>query len=67
MFNLFRSYKFIYYQKNKWFFNRILNVNTSEDMAEVFSFLVYDKKKVNEKLINDAILKNKTSFLKIIL
>ena len=36
----------------------------SEDMAEVFSFLVYDKKKVDEKLINDAILKNKTSFIK---
>ena len=36
----------------------------TEDMAEVFSFLVYDKKKVDEKLINDAILKNKTSFIK---
>ena len=36
----------------------------SEDMAEVFSFLVYDKKKVDEKSFNDPILKNKTSFFK---
>ena len=52
------------YKEFNGFFTEYSMSTASEDMAEVFSFLVYDKKKVDEKLINDAILKNKTSFIK---
>ena len=51
-------------KEHKGFVTEYSMSTPSEDMAEVFSFLVYDKKKVDEKLINDAILKNKTSFIK---
>ena len=51
-------------KKTNGFLTEYSMSTASEDMAEVFSFLVYDKKKVKEKLINDAILKNKTSFIK---
>ena len=51
-------------KKTNGFLTEYSMSTASEDMAEVFSFLVYDKKKVDEKLINDAILKNKTSFIK---
>ena len=36
----------------------------SEDMAEVFSFLMTDKAKVEDKSDNDIILKNKINFIK---
>ena len=36
----------------------------SEDMAEVFSFLMKDKIKLYEKSIKDPILKKKISFIK---
>ena len=51
-------------KKTNGFLTEYSMSTASEDMAEVFSFLVYDKKKVDEKLINDAILKNKISFIK---
>ena len=36
----------------------------SEDMAEVFSFLMTDKAKVEDKSDDDMILKNKINFIK---
>ncbi len=35
----------------------------SEDMAEIFSFLMTDKNKINEIIQNDQILKNKVEFI----
>ena len=51
-------------KKTNGFLTEYSMSTASEDMAEVFSFLVYDKKKVDEKSFNDPILKNKTSFIK---
>ena len=36
----------------------------SEDMSEIFSFLMTDKKKIKEKIKNDRILYNKVNFIK---
>ncbi len=36
----------------------------SEDMAEIFSFLMTDKKIIKEKIKNDKILSNKVNFIK---
>tara|TARA_B100000575_G_scaffold69467_1_gene53840 strand:- start:626 stop:934 length:309 start_codon:yes stop_codon:yes gene_type:complete len=36
----------------------------SEDMAEIFSFLMTDKKIIKEKIKNDKILFNKVNFIK---
>ncbi len=36
----------------------------SEDMAEVFSFIMTDKKNIENKVINDTILNKKISFIK---
>ena len=51
-------------KKTNGFLTEYSMSTASEDMAELFSFLVYDKKKVDEKSFNDPILKNKTSFIK---
>ena len=51
-------------KKTNGFLTEYSMSTASEDMAEVFSFLVYDKKKADEKSFNDPILKNKTSFIK---
>ena len=39
----------------------------SEDMAEIFSFLMTDKNIIKEKIKNDKILSNKVNFIKFIL
>ena len=39
----------------------------SEDMAEIFSFLMTDKNTIKEKIKNDRILSNKVNFIKFIL
>ena len=36
----------------------------SEDMAEIFSFLIQNKKEIEDKLLNDPILKNKVTYIK---
>ena len=36
----------------------------SEDMAEVFSFLIADKKKIEDKSLKDPILSKKISYIK---
>ena len=36
----------------------------SEDMGEVFSFLMSDKKKIEDKSLNDQILNKKIFFIK---
>ena len=51
-------------KKTNGFLTEYSMSTASEDMAEVFSFLIYDKKKADEKSFNDPILKNKTSFIK---
>ena len=51
-------------KKTNGFLTEYSMSTASEDMAEVFSFLVYDKKMADEKSFNDPILKNKTSFIK---
>ena len=37
----------------------------SEDMAEIFSFLMTDKKTIEDKIGNDKILSNKVNFIKL--
>ena len=37
----------------------------SEDMAEIFSFLMINKKKIKKKIQNDKILKNKVNFIEL--
>jgi len=51
-------------KKTSGFLTEYSMSTASEDMAEVFSFLIYGKKKVDEKSYNDPILKKKTSFIK---
>ena len=39
----------------------------SEDMAEIFSFLMVNKNLIEEKIKNDSILNNKVNFIKLII
>ena len=52
------------YNKTEGFFTEYSKSTASEDMAEVFSYLMFNKSIVKEKIINDIILKKKVSFLK---
>ena len=52
------------YDKTEGFFTEYSKSTASEDMAEVFSYLMFDKNIVEEKIINDIILKKKVFFLK---
>ena len=52
------------YKKTEGFLTEYSKSIPSEDMAEVFSFLMTDKAKVEDKSDNDIILKNKINFIK---
>ena len=52
-------------EKTEGFLTEYSMSTASEDMAEVFSFLMTDKKKIENKSIKDPILSKKISFIKI--
>ena len=52
------------YKNTEGFLTEYSKSIPSEDMAEVFSFLMTDKAKVEDKSDNDKILKNKINFIK---
>ena len=52
------------YKNTEGFLTEYSKSIPSEDMAEVFSFLMTDKAKVEDKSDNDIILKNKINFIK---
>ena len=52
------------YKNTEGFLTEYSKSIPSEDMAEVFSFLMTDKAKVEEKSDDDKILKNKINFIK---
>ena len=51
-------------KENKGFVTEYSMSTASEDMAEVFSFLITDKKKIENKALNDTILNKKILFIK---
>ena len=51
-------------KKNEGFVTEYSMSTISEDMAEVFSFLMVDKKKIEDKALKDPILKKKIIFIK---
>jgi len=51
-------------KENKGFVTEYSMSTASEDMAEVFSFLITDKKKIENKALKDPILNKKILFLK---
>ena len=51
-------------KENKGFVTEYSMSTASEDMAEVFSFLITDKKKIENKALKDPILNKKIIFLK---
>ena len=52
------------YEKTKGFLTEYSMSTASEDMAEVFSFLMTDENNIKNKAIKDSILNNKISFIK---
>ena len=52
------------YKEFNGFFTEYSKSTASEDMAEVFSHIVYNKNIVKEKISNDLILKKKVKFIK---
>ena len=52
------------YEKTDGFLTEYSKSIPSEDMAEIFSFLMTDKEKIVEKVNNDKILYNKVNFIK---
>mgnify|MGYP001408951645 CR=1 FL=1 len=52
------------YNKTEGFLTEYSKSIPSEDMAEIFSFLMIDKSKIEKKIDNDEILKNKVKFIK---
>ncbi len=52
------------YKEFNGFFTEYSKSTASEDMAEVFSHLIFHKKILKEKLANDPILKKKVEFIK---
>ena len=51
-------------KENKGFVTEYSMSTASEDMAEVFSFLITDKKKIENKALTDTILNKKILFIK---
>ena len=51
-------------EKSKGFVTEYSMSTASEDMAEVFSFLMVSKKKIEKQSLKDPILKDKISFIK---
>ena len=52
-------------KENKGFVTEYSMSTASEDMAEVFSFLITDKKKIENKALTDTILNKKILFIKV--
>jgi len=52
------------YEKTDGFLTEYSKSIPSEDMAEIFSFLMTDKESIKEKIKNDKILTNKINFIK---
>ena len=53
------------YDKTDGFLTEYSKSIPSEDMAEIFSFLMTDKETIEDKINNDKILSNKVNFLKL--
>ena len=53
------------YKKTNGFLTEYSKSIPSEDMAEIFSFLMTDKKTIEDKIDNDKILSNKVNFIKL--
>jgi len=51
-------------KKTNGFLTEYSMSTASEDMAEIFSFLIQNKKEIEDKLLNDPILKNKVTYIK---
>ena len=51
-------------KENKGFVTEYSMSTASEDMAEVFSFLITDKKKIENKALIDTVLNKKILFIK---
>ena len=51
-------------KENKGFVTEYSMSTASEDMAEVFSFLIIDRKKIENKALMDPILNKKILFIK---
>ena len=52
------------YKEFNGFFTEYSKSTASEDMAEVFSYIIFNKEIVKKKIINDPILKKKVNFIK---
>ena len=53
------------YEKTDGFLTEYSKSIPSEDMAEIFSFLMTDKETIEDKINNDKILNNKVNFIKL--
>ena len=52
------------YEKTDGFLTEYSKSIPSEDMAEIFSFLMTDKETIEDKIYSDKILNNKVNFIK---
>ena len=52
------------YEKTNGFLTEYSKSIPSEDMAEIFSFLMTDKETIEDKINSDKILNNKVNFIK---
>ena len=52
------------YENTKGFLTEYSKSIPSEDMAEIFSFLMVNKNLIEEKIKKDSILNNKVNFIK---
>ena len=53
------------YEKTDGFLTEYSKSIPSEDMAEIFSFLMTDKETIEDKINSDKILNNKVNFIKL--
>ena len=53
------------YEKTDGFLTEYSKSIPSEDMAEIFSFLMTDKETIEDKINTDKILSNKVNFIKL--
>ena len=51
-------------EETKGFLTEYSMSTPSEDMAEIFSFLITDKKNIENKALKDPVLKKKISYIK---
>ena len=64
MFNLFNRLNLDLYNNTDGFVTEYSKSIASEDMAEVFSFLITDKTNMENKIKKDPILLNKFNYIK---